>query len=181
MAIRFENESWKVLAADYHPGQGKMGGVSHVRLLNLQTGTQWEHSLRADLKVEDLGLQKASMQFLYDDETSCVFMDPQSAEQVEVPRRLLGDRARFLTPEMNVVVEFLGDQPVGAQMDDFLEVRIADTAPPVHQGGNDSTWKAAQLENGVEIQVPQFIKTGDSIRLDLNSMKYMDRSKTASR
>ncbi len=51
MAIRYEGEIYKVLLADYHPGQGKMGGVAHVRLKNLSTGTIWETSLRGDLKV----------------------------------------------------------------------------------------------------------------------------------
>lgn len=52
MAIRFEREIYKVLIADYHPGQGKMGGTSHARLRNLSTGTLWEHSFRSDLKLK---------------------------------------------------------------------------------------------------------------------------------
>jgi elongation factor P len=63
-------------------------------------------------------------------------------------------------------------------MPDFLEVRIDDTAPPIH-AQNDSNWKTARLENGVEVMVPQFIKNGDMIRLDLAALKYMDRAKSA--
>jgi elongation factor P len=63
---------------------------------------------------------------------------------------------------------------------DMLEVSIADTAPPVHQQ-QDNTLKPAKLANGVAIMVPQFIKNGDAIRLDLRTMKYMDRVKGEAR
>ena len=67
MGIRYENQAYRVLAADYHPDQGKMGGVNHVRLRNLATGTLWEHSFRAELKIEELEIKRRSLEFLYDD------------------------------------------------------------------------------------------------------------------
>ncbi len=177
MAVRYEGQEYKVITADYHPGQGKMGGVSHVRLKNLSTATTWETSFRADLKLEELPLEKKGMDYLYSDLGLCTFMDPETCEQAEVPESLLGDQARFLVPEMRVIVEFLGEKAVSVQMPDFLEVHIDDTAPPIH-ATNDSTWKPARLDNGVEVMVPQFIKTGDVIRLDMASLKYMDRVKS---
>jgi elongation factor P len=65
---------------------------------------------------------------------------------------------------------------VGVLFPDVLEVKIADTAPAMHQQA-DSAFKPARLPNGVEVMVPQFVKTGDLIRLDLQNMKYMDRAK----
>jgi elongation factor P len=59
-------------------------------------------------------------------------------------------------------------------------VRIAETTPPVH-AQQDSTWKIATLENGVEVMVPQFIKIGDMIRLDMQNLKYMDRAKSVTK
>jgi elongation factor P len=177
MAIRFEGQTYKVMMAEYHPGQGKMGGGTHARLRNLGTGTLWEHSFRADLKLEDLALEKRSMGFLYRDGDECYFMDPESYEQIAISAAVIGEQANFLKAEMQVPVEFLGETPVSVQMPEIMEVRIADTTPPVH-AQQDSTWKTARLENGVEIMVPQFIKSGDLIRLDLATMKYMDRAKT---
>jgi elongation factor P len=63
---------------------------------------------------------------------------------------------------------------------EILEVRVADTTPAMHQQV-DSTFKPARLENGVEIMVPQFIKSGDMIRLELENLKYVDRAKGTSR
>jgi translation elongation factor P/translation initiation factor 5A len=74
MAIRYENQLYRVIAADYHPGQGKMGGVNHLRLKNLNTGTIWEHTFRAELKVEEVPVERQTLAFLYSDGNSGVFM-----------------------------------------------------------------------------------------------------------
>jgi elongation factor P len=174
MAIRYEGQLYKVIDAGYHPGQGKMGGQTHARLRNLKTGTQWEHSFRSDLKIEDLALDKKEMEFLYADGATLMFMDPATYEQVEIAAAKVGPQAALLTPQMKVSVEFVEDDPVSVEFPDFMELRVADTAPPVHQQ-QDSTQKAATLENGVQVMVPQFIKTGDVIRIDVATMKYMDR------
>ena len=180
MAIRHEGTIYKVIAADYHPGQGKMGGATHARLKNLSSGTLWEHSFRADSKLDDLPVEKQSMDFLYADGDECCFMNPETFEQVAIASAVLGQQARFLKPEMRVPLEFVEGQPVSVLFPDILEMRVADTAPPVHQQA-DSTWKPATLDNGVEIQVPQFIKVGDVIRLDSHALKYMERAKTPGR
>ena len=176
LAIRYEQQPYKVLAADYHPGQGKMGGVNHVRLRNLATGTLWEHSFRADLKLEELAVERQSLDFLYETGGQCWFMNPESYEQVELPAGAIGEQARFLEAGMSLPVEFIEGRAVSVVFPEILEVPIADTAPPLH-GQQDSTWKTARLANGVEIMVPPFIKTGDSVRLNLLEMKYMDRAR----
>ena len=176
LAVRYEHQPYKVLAADYHPGQGKMGGVNHVRLRNLDTGTLWEHSFRAELKLEELAVEKQSLDFLYETGGQCCFMNPSSYEQVDLPAEVIGEQARFLEAGMSVPVEFVEGRAVSVVFPEILEVSIVDTAPPLH-GQQDSTWKPARLGNGVQIMVPPFVKTGDSIRLNLVEMKYMDRAK----
>jgi elongation factor P len=178
MAVRYDGQTYKVLAADYHPGQGKMGGVLHARLRNLDTGTQWEHSFRAELRFEEIPLDKRPVEFLYGDDDECHFMDPQTFEQFDVPTAVIGERARLLQPQMRVSIELLGERPIAALLPDVLEVRIADTAPAMHNQ-QDSTWKPAKLESGIQIMVPQFIKTGDMVRLDTEHLKYMERLKSA--
>jgi elongation factor P len=77
-------------------------------------------------------------------------------------------------------VEFVEGKPIGVLFPDTQEVSIAETAPPVHQQ-QDNTLKPAKLANGVEVMVPRFIKNGDAIRIDLRTMKYMDRVKGEAR
>ena len=93
MAIRFENQTYKVVACDYHPGQGKMGGTAHTRLKNLATGTFWEHSFRADLRLEELPIEKKTLEFLYADGGQYFFMNPETYDQTEVPGAMVGPQA----------------------------------------------------------------------------------------
>ena len=177
MAIRYQGQSYRVVAVDYHAGQGKMGGTAHTRLQNLTTGTFWEHGFRSDLKLEEIAVERQTLEYLYDAGDQCCFMNQVTYEQSDVAKALIGPRAAFLGPGMELGVEFVEGRPVNVLFPDILEVKIADTAPAMHQQV-DSTFKPAKLENGVEVMVPQFVKIGDTIRLDLQTMKYMERVKT---
>ncbi|HUJ20089.1 MAG TPA: elongation factor P [Bryobacteraceae bacterium] len=177
MAIRYEGQVYRVVAADYHPGQGKMGGVAHARLQNLATRTFWEHSFRSELKLEDIPVEKQALEFLYADGDQCVFMNPETYEQIEIPKLIAGPLVEFLEPGTKTSGEFVNGRPISVLFPDVLEVKIVDTAPATHQQ-QDSTYKPAKLANGVEVMVPQFVKTGDIIRLDPQTMKYLDRAKT---
>jgi len=180
LAIRHEGQLYKVLVAVYHPGQGKMGGACHCRLRNLGTGTLWEHSFRSDLRLEDVPLGKEPMDYLYADAAGHCFMNPETFEQVTIPASLIGEQAQLLQAQMRVHVESVEGNPVSVVFPDVLDVRIADTSPPVH-AQQDSNWKTAKLETGVQIMVPQFIKVGDMIRLDVANLKYMERAKGANK
>ena len=178
MAIRYEGQLYRILAADYHPGQGRMTGQNHARLQNLSTGTLWEHSFRSELKLDDVPIDKRGLEYSYADADQHCFMDPETYEQVEIPKALLGPKAAFLESGMKLAVEFVEGRPVNVVMPDILEGRVADTAPASHQQ-QDSNFKPATLENGIEVMVPQFVKTGDVIRLDLAGLKYVDRVRRA--
>ena len=153
-----------------------MGGVAHVRLKNLSTGTFWEHSFRSELKLEVVPVERQSMEFLYSDADQSYFMDPDSFEQIGIEDSVIGPASKFLQPSMQLMVEFVEDRPISVVFPDIIETRVADTTPPVHQQ-QDDTWKPARLENGIEVMVPQFIKNGDLIRLEVETLRYVDRAK----
>jgi elongation factor P len=153
-----------------------MGGVNHLQLRNLVTGTTWEQSIRAELKIEELPVERQNLEFLYANDSACVFMDPQSYDQWDIPASILGEQVTFLAAGMQLPVEFVEGRPVSVVFPDFVEVVIEDTAPPSHSQV-DTTWKPARLGNGVEVMVPPFVKSGDAIRLNLATLKYMDRAR----
>jgi elongation factor P len=84
------------------------------------------------------------MDFLYADADACNFMDPETYDQVAIPPSVVGEAARFLQPQMSIAVEFVAGSPVGVVFPDVLEVRIADTAPPLHNQ-QDSAWKSISM------------------------------------
>lgn len=181
MVIRVEGELYKVIAADYHAGGGKLGGVTHAKLRNVRSGTIWERRFRAEESVEVVEPERVTMQFLYSDEAMSYFMHPDSFEQVAVENERLGPVVRYLKPEMSLGVEFFDAKPMGVVFPPSVEVRVEETADPIHSQGSDTVWKQARLENGVNLLVPPFIARGELIRVEVETGAYMERAKTEKR
>lgn len=177
MVIRLEGTPYKVVAADYHAGGGKMGGVTHAKLRNLRTGTLREWRFRADEVLEPVELERRPMQFLYRDGNMAHFMNPETYEQVAVDDDALGRAADYLAEGMTLPVELLDGEPAGVVFPDVVEARVEETAPPVHSQGTDNVWKEAKLENGATIRVPPFIAPGEWIRVDVQAGAYVERAK----
>ncbi len=177
MAVRVEGTVYKVIAAEYHAGGGKMSGVTHAKLRNLETGTMREWRFRADETVQQVEPARRTMQYLYGDGRVSVFMDPATFEQIEFETARLGRAASFLHEGMSVPVEFLEDRPVAVAFPDIVEARVAETAPPVHGQGITNVWKEARLDNGVKLLVPPFIAPGETIRVQVETGTYLERAR----
>jgi elongation factor P len=176
MGLKIEGQVYKVLEAAFKAGGGQLGGVVKAKLQNVKTGRLTEPHFRPDERLDDLELHRRPAEFLYIDGDNFVFMDTQSYEQFEVPAAVVRDAQRVLQTGMSIQLEFYEAQPISVIMPDSIEVRIADTAPP-SRGQQDSTWKPAKLENGMTIMVPLFLSTGEVVRIDTQTAKYMERVK----
>lgn len=177
MAVRLEGALYKVIAAEYHLGGGKMGGVTHAKLRNLTTGAAREWRFRGEEPVDLVELERRPMQFLYQDADSSYFMHPQTFEQVGIENDRLGAATRFLREGASVTVEFFDGAPTSVLFPESVEVRVAETTPPIHAIGTTNVWKEARLENGLVIQVPPFIAPGEMIRVRVEPAAYLERAK----
>jgi elongation factor P len=177
MAIRVEGTLYRVIAADYHGGQGKMGGVMHARLRDIRSGATRERSFRADQMVEDLQTDRQGAQFLYTDGEVSHFMNPETFEQIAIDNDRLGKAAAWLETEQTVPLEVFEGEPLDIVFPEIAEANVAETAPPYHQPGTDNVWKDAKLDNGVTIMVPPFIDVGERIRVEIENGKYVERAK----
>ena len=181
MVLRVEGGLYRVVSADYHGGQGKMGGVMHAKLRDLHTGKERERRFRAEEAVEEVQPDRQSLQFLYSEAGVSTFMNPQTFEQVAIDDERLGKAAAWLTEETVVPVEFVDGEPLGIVFPDIAEARVAETAAPYHTPGTDNVWKAAKLDNGVAVMVPPFIDVGETIRVDVETGRYVERAKARGR
>ena len=172
--LKIGADIFKVFESTYHLGQGKMPGSVHARAHHVLKGTLKEFRFRPEERLEETQLVKQEMEFLFADADSVTFMHPESFEQVSLPREAIGKATRFLRPDMKVPVEFYEGQPVSIVFPEIVEAKVATTAQAIHQQ-QDSTFKEATLDNGLEILVPQFIKTGETIRVEVATGKYVDR------
>ena len=177
MVIRFEGQVYKVLDVESKAGAAKMGGVVKVSLSNLHSGRMLDQHFRPQERLEDLELERHNMEFLYSSDDGVTFMNPVTFEQIEIAREMIGSAEPFLKPEMELPVEFFEGKPVSVVLPQIVEMKIETTAPPIH-AQQDSAFKEATLDNGMEIKVPLFIAPGETVRVEVKTGRYVDRVRT---
>ncbi len=124
--------------------------------------------------VEEVYLQRKPLEYLYSQAEEHYFMDMETYDQFPISDELLGGLKDFLLPEMKLEVEFFEGNPVGVVQPDYVVMTVTSTGE-ARRGEADNVWKTAIIENGLEIMVPPFIKTGDRIKLDVSTKKYLGR------
>lgn len=160
-----------------HRTQGRKQAFVGVKLRSLADGTQRELKLSSSDALERAVIDTREMEYLYTDGSSYVFMDGESYEQNELSSELVGSQAAWLSEGMRVMVESYRDQPIGIQLPRSVEVEVAEAEPVVRGQTAARSSKPAKLANGVAIQVPTFVQTGDRIRVDTSDGHYLERAK----
>ena len=139
-----------------------------------------EEKFRSEDIVERVSLEQKEMQYLYNDSEGYHFMDTDTYDQVQLQADLLGDSVGFLKPEMNVEVEFYGENPIGIELPQTVDLKVVQTMPAIKGATATNQTKPATLETGVVIQVPPFIGEGDVIRVNTETGRIPDPSLTIS-
>jgi elongation factor P len=158
-----------------HVKPGKGPAYMQTKLQNILTGVIFEHRFRAADTVERAAMQTEELQYLYHDGHHHYFMNNETFEQFPIGEDALGEAARWLTPNMNVQVEFLDGNPFGIQLPRTLELKVVETEPGVRGDTRTSVTKPARLENGVTVQVPAFVNAGEVVRVDPEEGTYIER------
>ncbi len=177
MIIRYSGALHRVLQADYHAGGGKLPGVVHARLQSLDTAHVTDQRFRPDERFEEVELERRRMEFIYEDAAGFTFMDPDTYEQITLPGEALGAYRPFLQPNETVQVAFIDGAPVDCACPADVTLRVDSAPEPLAHQHDSNVMKEVMLENGMEILAPQFIKTGDLVRIDVASHKYLERVK----
>ncbi len=175
MIIVHEGELYRVLNI-LHITQGNKRGKMQTELRNLKTGVKKEHRFRSEDTVEKATLNEKEMEFLYQEGTFYIFMDSQNYEQIQMSQDDLGNAVHYLKPNTKVTVEFYEEKALGIELPSSMDLIVADTQPPLKGATASGSAKPATLDNGLSIKVPQFIKTGDKIRVDTSTNEYIERA-----
>ena len=174
VVLQLDKNLYKVLSAEYHTGGGKMGGLVHVKLKDLKTGFFLDRKFKPEERMDTADLDRRVMEYLYKDADGYYLMDPESYEQIQLEKHHLEPFDPFLQPNMKLNLEFLGDEPIHVVFPEWVELQVTSTPPPLGSL-QDEVSKPATLSNGMQVQVPQFIKTGDLVKVNVASRKYMER------
>ena len=175
MLIKFDDELYRVLDAKHlTPGKGK--AFVQTRMRNVRAGTLHDHKFRSVDAVERAVMDDREMQFTYRDGNTFHFMDLESYEQIEMSLESLGDSVNYLLPEATIKVSLFEGEPVGLDLPLTVDLRVAETAPAIKGATANAQLKPAQLETGLVVQVPPFISTGDTVRVNTDTGDYQSRA-----
>lgn len=180
MVFMLEGELHSVASAGYHAGGGQQGSAVFARVKNLKTGHIRELRLHPGDRLEEVALDHKEMEYLYADGVAFYFMDPDTFEQISLPSATIGAYEKFLRSNMRIPVALYEGEPVTIAFPHAVELSVVSAPPGVHEHAT-STFKTATLENGMEALVPQFIKEGDTVRIEVASGKYMERVRRETR
>jgi elongation factor P len=176
MVIVFEGAPCKVMEFRHHT-PGNLRAMVQARLRNLKTGSSFEHRFRSNDTLVRASLEQHAMDYLYSDGDMHHFMNSESYEQIAMSAEDLGDAAEWLMPGLKIEVEFYEGSPMGVKLPDTMELVVEYTEPGLKGATVTNTNKPARLENGVSIQVPPFVESGEKVRVNPTEGRYLERVK----
>jgi elongation factor P len=160
-----------------HVKPGKGGAFNQVELKGIKKGTKLNERFRSSDTVERAILDEKKFSFLYEDENNCHFMDQTNFEQIQINKKLIGEKSKLLKENMEVNLQFHEDEPLSVDLPSSVELKIETTDAAIKGQTASSSYKPATLENGIKIMVPPFINADDKIVLDTRTLEYVKKVK----
>jgi elongation factor P len=175
MVVKFNNELHSVFSM-VHRTPGNLRGFVQAKMRNLRSGSMIEHRFSSEDKVERIALDEHEMEYLYDDGEYYYFMNTENYEQTHLTRDTLGGAVDFLTPNLQIKVEFFDGKAVGIELPQTVELTVVETEPGLKSATASSVTKPATTETGLVVQVPPFINEGERIKVDTAEGTYLSRA-----
>ncbi len=177
MLINYQNDLYRIMAVT-HITPGNWRGMVQTKMRSVRSGTQTENRFRSEDKVDRVSLDQQEMEFLYAEGDDFHFMNTESFEQISLSREMLGDAVSYLLANLRVIVDFYENRPIGVTLPKTVDLRVTDTAPGLKTATVTNVLKPATTETGLVVPVPNFVETGDLIRVDTDGGTYLSRAKS---
>lgn len=156
---------------------GRGGSIVNVKLKNLIDGSVIPKTFKGQEKIETADVSNKSVQYLYRDGDTFHFMDPESFEQFELPLDVVDEAVGYLKEGNDLTLQFFDDRVINVDLPKNLYLEVTYTESVVKGDTSSSVLKDAQLETGITVKVPAFIKEGDIISVDTATGEYRERKK----
>ena len=176
MVLVFEGDPCRVVEFRHHT-PGNLRAMVQAKLRNLRTGSNFEHRFRAADSIEKAAMETHELEFMYKGGDTYHFMNTENYDQLEMDEEMLGDNAQWMQSGMKIIAEYYSGRPIGIQLPNTLILEVVDTAPVMKSATKTASSKPAKLENGVTVNVPEFVATGEKVRVNPATGEYMDRAK----
>ena len=174
MLIEYKNDLWQILKTQ-HVKPGKGGAFAQVEMKSVNKNTKLNERFRSSESVEKASLDEIKYNYLYDDETDYYFMDPKSFNQINIKKETVGEKGKMLTENLEINISFYNDNPLSIELPKQVECTIKTTDVALKGQTASSSYKPATLDNGINIQVPPFIESGDKIIVDTRTIEYIKK------
>ena len=174
MLLEYKDDLWQVLKTQ-HVKPGKGGAFAQVEMKSLNKNTKLNERFRSSETVEKAALDENDFNYSYDDDVNYFFIDPKSFEQVEVKKNIVGDKGKLLTENLDVKISFYNEKPISVELPNQVQCKIETTDAALKGQTVSSSYKPATLDNGLNIQVPPFIESGDEIIIDTRNLEYVKK------
>jgi elongation factor P len=174
MIIEHKNDYWNVLKAQ-HVKPGKGGAFNQVELKSITKGTKLNERFRSSETVEKAEIEEKKFNFLYTDEDNCHFMDNKTFEQISITKTLTEEKYKLLKENLEVSISFMDEKPLSINLPNNVECTVDTTDAAIKGQTAASSYKPATLDNGLKINVPPFVESGDKIILDTRTLEYVKK------
>ena len=174
MLIEHKNDLWQVLKTQ-HVKPGKGGAFAQVEMKSMNKNTKLNERFRSSDTVEKASLDEIKFNFLYEDDSKYYFMNPTSFEQINIKKDIVGEKGKMLTENLEVNISFYNDNPLTVELPNQVTCKIQSTDVALKGQTVSSSYKPAILNNGINIQVPPFIESGDAIIVDTRTIEYIKK------
>ena len=172
--LEYKNDLWQVLKTQ-HVKPGKGGAFAQVEMKSVGKNTKLNERFRSSESVEKASLEETNYNYLYDDENNYIFMDPKTFEQIEIKKDIVGEKGKLLTENLQVTVSFYNENPISIELPNQVTCKIETTDVALKGQTVSSSYKPATLDNGMHIQVPPFIDSGDEVIVDTRTLEYIKK------
>ncbi|MFC2165217.1 elongation factor P [Acidobacteriota bacterium] len=177
MIIKVEDDIYKVIETT-HVTPGKGQALMQTKLRKLKDQTVHDYRFRSKDRVEQVYIETVEMEYLYQEGNEYIFMNLENYEQMKLSGEIIGSTINYLIPNVVFTIEMFDKKPVGINPPMTIELTVVTTEPYLKGATQSASNKPATLETGITINVPQFIKEGDSVKIDTREDKYIERTKS---
>ncbi len=174
MVIVLKGELFRVESV-LHLTPGNKRGMIQTKLRNIQKGISTEYRFRSEDKVEKATISEKEAEYLYNEGENYIFMDTESFEQIYIGKDLLKDVLSYLCPNLLVQIQFYEGRPIGIKLPKTVDLEVVETPPEIKGATASASTKPATLKTGIVVQVPQFVKEGDIVRISTETGQYLER------
>jgi len=175
MAINYNGDIAVVLETQ-HRTPGNLRAFVQATLRSIKTGKASDVRFSSTEKIDVIPMMTKKMDFSYKDGDDFVFSDPETYEQTTLAAELVGDAKNFLVENAVVTVTIVDEKPVSIELPSSVVLTVTDAPEGIRGDSSNNVQKPITLETGITVQAPLFIKTGEKIKVDTRTGKYMERA-----